>query len=212
MRYLEDCLDLPLSQIIKAMQDRIMSRSSYFGIKTLKSPIDFWVYQEIIFELKPDFIIEIGNFCGGSTLALAHICDSLGSGNIIGIDISQNIIPDIVKNHRRVTLIEGDACDVFDVVRDIVKNSKKILVIEDSAHTFDNTLKVLELYSSLVAPGGYFIVEDSICHHGLEVGPYPGPYEAINTFLEKNKNFKSDRILESFIVTWNPIGYLKRVL
>lgn len=211
MRYLEDCLDLPLSKVLEVMQDRIMNQSRYFGIKTLKSPTDFWIYKEIIFELMPDFIIEIGNFCGGSTLALAHICDSLGAGNIIGIDISQSKIPDIVKNHQRVNLIEGDACNVFDFVKNIVKNHKNILIIEDSAHTYDNTLKVLDLYSTLVAPGGYFIVEDSICHHGLEVGPCPGPYEAINTFLETNKNFEVDRSRESFLITWNPKGYLKRV-
>lgn len=50
MPHMEDRLDLSLRHVLQIMQDRIMSQSSYFGVKTLKSPIDFWIYQEIIFE------------------------------------------------------------------------------------------------------------------------------------------------------------------
>lgn len=60
-------------------------------------------------------------------------------------------------------------------------------------------------------PGGYFIVEDSILHHGLDVGPAPGPFEAIEAFVEENQNFEIDRSKESFFITWNPKGFLKRV-
>ncbi len=45
-----------------------MTKTSYFGVKTLKNPMDFWVYREIIFEHKPDVIIEIGNNWGGSII------------------------------------------------------------------------------------------------------------------------------------------------
>ena len=49
-----------------------INHTTYFGIRALKSPLDFWIYQEILFETRPDFVIEIGNCCGGSTLALAR--------------------------------------------------------------------------------------------------------------------------------------------
>src|SRR5215471_9165899 len=88
MNYMEDHLNLSLKQVLRVMQTRILTQSTYFGIRTLKSPVDFWIYQEMLFEAKPDFIIEIGTFCGGSTLALAHICDCLGKGRVIGIDRS----------------------------------------------------------------------------------------------------------------------------
>lgn len=208
---MEDHLDLPLRDILQIMQDRIMTQSSYFGIKTLKGPIDFWMYQEIIFETKPDFIIEIGNFCGGSALALAHMCDSIGKGNIICLDIEHHNIRDLVKQHPRITLIQGDACSSFENVKSIIGNAESVLIIEDSSHTFENTLNVLDTYSQLVKPGGYFIVEDGICHHGLDVGPNPGPYEAIEAFIEKNKYFEIDRSKEPFLLTWNPKGYLKRI-
>lgn len=211
MRNMEDHLDLPLRRVLAIMQDRIRMQSSYFGIRTLKSPLDFWVYQEIIFETKPDSIIEIGNLCGGSTLALAHICDCLGKGKVIGLDATHSNVPDLVRKHPRITLIEGDACGSFASVKNLIGESDNVLVIEDSSHTFENTLNVLETYSPLVKPNGYFIVEDSICHHGLDVGPNPGPYEAINAFVEKHSQFEIDRSRESFLITWNPQGYLRRV-
>lgn len=208
--YMEERLNMPLSEVLGVIQDRIMEKTTYFGIQTLKSPMDFWVYQEIIFEMRPDVIIEIGNHCGGSTLALAHICDSLNSGRIIGLDISHAKVPELVKKHPRITFIEGDACSSFEKVASLLGRNEKVLVIEDSSHTYDNTLRVLQTYSPLIKLGDYFIVEDSICHHGLEVGPSPGPFEAIEAFVDANSLFEVDRDRESFLITWNPKGYLRR--
>jgi cephalosporin hydroxylase len=211
MIHVEQALDLPLRYVLAAIQDRIMTRTSYFGISTLKSPIDFWVYQEVLYETRPDFIIEIGNFCGGSTLALAHVCDHLGQGRVIGLDISHANVPTVVRAHPRISLVEGDACASYAQVAEQVPPQASVLVIEDSSHTFENTLKVLDVFSPLVKPGGYFIVEDGICHHGLAGGPCPGPYEAIESFIRSNSDFVVDRTREGFLITWNPKGYLKRV-
>jgi len=209
--YLEDSLNLTLGQIIPLMQQRIMNESTYFGVKTWKCPIDFWIYQEMIFELKPDVIVEIGNHSGGSTLALAHISDLLDNGRVIGLDLSHAAVPNKVKAHKRIKLIEGDACAGFDRVAKLIRPSDHVLVIEDSSHTFENTLAVLETYSPLIKPGGYFIVEDGICHHGLNGGPSPGPYEAVEVFVSRNNSFVIDRSREAFLITWNPKGYLRRL-
>lgn len=211
MTYLEDNPARPLSEILRLMQDRIMTKTKYFGITTWKNPIDYWVYQEIIFEHKPDVIIEIGNAFGGSALALAHICDNIGNGKIIGIDIDQKSLSKLSVNHNRITFLEGDACKMFDKVKELIKPTDKVLIIEDSSHTYENTLNVLRTYGNLIKSGDYFIVEDSICYHGLEVGPNPGPYEAITDFLKENSDFICDREKESFFITWNPKGFLKRI-
>ncbi len=208
--YMEDHLNLTIREALDLMQTRITTETTYFGIQTLKNPLDFWVYQEIIHETAPDFIIELGNYRGGSALALAHLCDCLGKGRVIGCDLSHEHVPHQVRNHPRISLIEGDACESFDRVAELVGDDAKILVIEDSSHTYENTLAVLKTYSRLVKPGQYFIVEDGICHHGLRVGPNPGPYEAIETFLAENEHFEADRRKESFFITWNPKGYLRR--
>ena len=208
--YMEECLDMSLSTVLEKIQDRIMTKTSYFGIKTLQNPNDFWVYREIIHKTKPDVLIEIGNYCGGSTLALAHTLDALGHGRIIGLDTNQSQIPELVTCHPRITLIEGDACESYSQVKSMISSEERVLIIEDSSHTYENTLNVLRLYSEFIKPGDYFIVEDSICHHGLSVGPIPGPYEAIDAFIKESADFDIDRDQESFVITWNPKGYLKR--
>ena len=212
MSYLENSLNLTLAQVIPMMQQRIMTHSTYFGVKALKCPIDFWIYQELMYELKPDVIIEIGNHSGGSTLALAHICDSLDRGRVIGLDLSHAAVAGSVKDHPRITFIEGDACANFQAVVKRIAPDENVLIIEDSSHTFENTLAVLETYSPLIKPGGYFIVEDGICHHGLNGGPAPGPYEAVEAFVNRNHSFEIDRSREAFLLTWNPKGYLRKVV
>lgn len=208
--YMEENLDMPLGKILPILQEAIMNGTMYFGVRTLKNPIDAWMYQEIIFETKPDVIVEIGNANGGSTLFLAHLCDIIGKGRIIGLDLSHKIVPEHVTTHPRITFIEGDACQKFEYVERLISKDERVLVIEDSAHTYDNTLNVLRLYSKLIKLGDYFIVEDSICHHGLTIGPKPGPYEAIEAFISENADFEIDRIRERFLITWNPKGYLRR--
>ena len=141
---IEDSLDLKISDALPLIQNRIMTATTYCGIKTLKNPMDFWVYQEIIYAQRPDIIIEIGNNWGGSTLALAHYLDNIGHGRIIGVDISHNKLIDKVRSHPRISWIEDDAISAFEQVQKQISNGERVLVIEDSAHTFDNTLKVLE--------------------------------------------------------------------
>jgi cephalosporin hydroxylase len=208
--YMEENLDTPVGRILPVIQEGIMRRTTYFGIAAKKSPMDAWVYQEIIFETRPDVIVEIGNADGGSTLFLAHLCDLLGKGRVIGLDLSHRTVSEQVKNHPRITLIEMDACEGFEYVERQISKEERTLVIEDSSHAYDNTLNILRRYSGLIRPGDYFIVEDGICHHGLDVGPKPGPYEAVEAFINENKDFEIDRSREHFFITWNPKGYLRR--
>lgn len=211
MPFMEESLQWPLSKVLPIMQERIMEGSRYHGIPTLKSPLDFWTYQEILWDTKPEVVIEIGNYLGGSLLALAHLCDALGKGRIIGVDLTHDRIDPQVRAHPRVTLLTGDACEAFPSVERALGGTSDVMVIDDSLHTYENTLNVLERYSPLVGTGKYFIVEDGICHHGLDVGPQPGPYEAVETFVGRNPNFVIDRTREAYCVTWNPKGYLKKV-
>jgi len=211
MKFMEDSLDLPLRQVLPIIQQRIIEHTTYFGVTALKNPLDFWIYQELIHRLKPDVIVEIGNYCGGGTLALAHLCDLVGKGRVIGVDLDHSRIPEIVRSHPRISLVTGDAYASFDKVAGGIGAGEQVLVIEDSSHTIENTLNVLRAYSALIKPGGYFIVEDGICHHGLDIDPYPGPYEAIGAFTAENSAFVIDRSIENFLITWNPKGFLRRI-
>ena len=211
MPLMEESLEWPLWKVLPVLQEQIMERSTYHGIPTLKNPLDFWIYQEILWETRPDVVIEIGNFCGGSTLALAHLCDALGRGRIIGIDTEHDKVRPEVRAHPRITLFTGDASTMVSAIRDSLGAQEEAMVIEDSAHTYENTLGVLECYAPLVGVGKYFVVEDGICNHGLEVGPQPGPYEAVETFVSTHGDFVVDRKRECFCITWNPKGYLRKM-
>jgi cephalosporin hydroxylase len=208
--HMESSLNFTLRTVLEMMQARHMERTTYFGIPTFKCPLDWWVYQEIIVKAKPDVIVEIGTYQGGLALSLAHICDHLGKGRVIAVDINP-VTTELVKKHPRIQLIVGDACQSFEQINALIKPTDEVLIIEDSAHTFENTLRVLNTYSPLVKVGGYFIVEDGVIGHGLPAIPGMDPYGAITSFLAGNGDFITDRSQESFFITWNPTGYLKRI-
>jgi len=183
----------------------------WMGKKASKFPSDAWILQEIIYETKPDVIVEIGNLFGGSTLFLANMLDILGKGRVIAIDIDHSLVD---FEHQRIARITGDAnsSTVLSKVRHLIGPTETAMVVEDSSHTFKNTLSVLRNYSRFVKKGMYFIVEDGICRYPfIEDGPKPGPYEAVHEFLRENEDFVIDKTREKFILTYNPDGYLKRV-
>lgn len=190
-------------ELQEAIEQRIMTGTTYLGIETRKHPVDAWVYQEIIFETKPDTIIEIGNHHGGALLYLADLLSLTrfddDHGLALGVDIDHEALDSLVLFHDRADAITGDALAVFDRVAERVQG--KVLVIEDSAHTYDHTLAVARLYSQLVQPGGYLIIED---------GVMPDVAHAIDTFLAESPEFEADRSRE-WPITWNPNGYLRRV-
>jgi cephalosporin hydroxylase len=185
--------------------------TSWLGVPVLKCPLDLWVYQEILFEQRPDLIVETGTARGGSALFLASLCDLIGHGRVVTIDIQ----PDPTRpRHARVTQIVGSSTDegLFAAVRDLARASGRVLVILDSDHSRDHVLRELELYGSLVTPGSYLIVEDTNVN-GNPVLPQfgPGPMEAVSEFLARNDHFAVDSAREKFFLTFNPGGYLKRV-
>jgi cephalosporin hydroxylase len=186
-----------------------MDRGTYHGIPTRKMPIDFWIYLEIMFKVKPDVVVEIGNQFGGSTLALAHALDNIGKGKVIAVDISHRLMS---ATHPRITLITGDATQMIDEVKALISPTDTVLVIEDSSHTYANTLSVLRNYSKLVTKDSYIIVEDSIVNHGIDYPALnPGPFEAIDDFLKETDSFVPDLFCERYGISWNVRGYLKKV-
>ncbi|MFA4981325.1 MAG: CmcI family methyltransferase [Candidatus Omnitrophota bacterium] len=212
-RHLEKAMNMPVKALLKKIQKETL-RSRYFGIPAIKSPMDFWIYMEIVNEIKPDIIIEIGNAWGGMLLAFAHMLDHIGNGRVIGVDIDHSKIPLVVKAHHRISLLEGDACGSFVRVKDLILPHHRVLIIEDSSHTYENTLNILRTYNSLVSKGSYFIIEDSIINHGLifRNGFHSGgPHEAIEAFIKENNDFVIDRTMERFLITWNPKGYLRKI-
>lgn len=190
---------------------RIWNNTFWFGVPIGKCPTDLWIYQEIMFETRPDVIIECGTGTGGSALYLAQHCDLMGNGRIITIDIAeQPNRPD----HERITYITGSsiAPQTLQRIKELISSTDKVLVILDSDHSKNHVLQELNSYSELVTLGSYIIVEDTIIG-GHPVKPHrkPGPMEAVKEFIKTNENFIIDKSREKFYLTFNRNGYLKKV-
>lgn len=183
----------------------------WLGHLTMKCPFDMWIYQEIIYEIKPDLIIECGTAYGGSALFLASICNLLNHGKVISIDI-QNLAGK--PEHKRLIYLQGSSVseEIIKKIKKISKNMHKILVILDSDHHKNHVLQELKIYCQFVTKGSYLIVEDSNINGNPVFAKFgPGPREAIDEFIKYNGDYVIDRSREKFYLTFNPNGYLKKI-
>lgn len=199
-------------QIYYYSSEKTWENTFWLGWPTLKCPLDMWVYQEIIFEVKPDVIIETGTYFGGSALFFAMLLDRLQKGIVVTIDIleRQKKRPD----HNRIRYITGSSVssEVVKQVELLVEKQRRVMVILDSDHTKHHVLEELNIYSRFVDTGSYIIVEDTDLNgHPVKPEFGPGPMEAVDEFLKKNSSFAIDYSREKFLMTQNPGGYLKRI-
>ena len=211
--YMEDLLDTPLREVLQKMHVGTRCElNRYHGIRTMRSPMDSWVYQQIIWETKPDVLIEIGNKWGGSALMFSHMIKNVGlNTRIIGVDIKQSILDQRARDIPNSVFIEGDAVEMFGEVCKHLKIGEKVMIMEDSAHTYDVTLAILNKYHEVVTPGQYFIIEDTIMNYGLPRAPEFDAYKACSDFVAKHDNFVIDRARELFVLTYNPNGFLRKL-
>jgi len=181
---------------------------AWLGHPLLKNPLDLWIYQEIVGATKPDLIVETGTFCGGSATYLASICELLGRGEVISVDIE----PEQMPEHPRLDYLVGSSV-AADIVERIRRRSegRRTMVILDSDHRALHVAAELELYAPLVTPGCYLIVEDTnVNGHPVLQDFGPGPMEALRGFLRDHPEFSPDADREKFLFTFNPSGYLLR--
>jgi cephalosporin hydroxylase len=188
----------------------IWKATTYRGITTWKCPLDLWVYQEILHEVRPGVVIETGTGYGGSALYLADLCETLGHGEVFTIDIQDRATE---VEHPRLTKILGSSADkaIRDHVLREAPGNEPVVVILDSDHTAGHVLSELRLWADTVTPGSYLVVEDTnIDGHPVLPGFGPGPGEAVTSFLAERTDFTIDRSREKFLLTWNPGGFLRR--
>jgi cephalosporin hydroxylase len=183
--------------------------TKWLGVTARKCPFDLFVYQELIFELRPDLIIECGTADGGSAVFLASICELAGHGEVVTIDIRGLDVP---KCHR-VSYWQGGtlSTDVLTRLESFVQGMESVMVILDDDHTRDHVLEELRTYQRFVTPGSYLIVEDTnINNHPVFPEFGPGPMEAVETFLGESCEFKVDHSCEKFFLSFNPSGFLRK--
>ena len=208
----------------------------------IQYPQDMIAMQELIWEVKPDLIIETGIAHGGSLimnasfLAMLDYCEALEKGELIdpkkpkrkvlGIDI------DIREHNRkaievhpmanRIDMIQGSsiASEIISQVKEYAKNYNRILISLDSNHTHDHVLAELEAYATLTSIGSYCVVFDTVVEDMPKEqsgdrpwGPGDNPKTAVWEYLKTHSEFQIDKSIDNkLLISVAPHGYLKRVL
>jgi len=191
----------------------------FLGQQTLKNPFDLWMYQEILYEKKPDVVIETGTHRGGSALYLAKIAAAMGHVlDVITIDFNPKLEFDAGQNRiHPVAAISTTAAATAEVRRILDEAARRlgrppqVMVILDSDHSKANVLAELETYGPMVTAGQYLVVEDTNIN-GRPILPEhgPGPAEALEEYLPGHPEFTIDRSCERYMLTSNPGGWLRR--
>lgn len=227
--------------MLASTQPKYSYNFSWLGRPIIQYPQDMIAMQELVWQVRPDLIIETGIAHGGSLifsasmLALLDMCDAIETGEtidpkqskrkVLGIDI------DIRAHNRtaieahpmisRIQMIQGSsiAPDVVEQVRQVAKNYGRILVCLDSNHTQDHVLAELEVYAPLTSVGSYCVVFDTIVEDmpadmfpDRPWGPGDNPKTAVWEYLKTHPEFEIDKSIEhKLLITVAPDGFLKRV-
>jgi cephalosporin hydroxylase len=223
----------------------ILPKYSYnffiLGRPIIQYPQDIVAMQELIWQVKPDLIIETGIAHGGSLilnssmLALLDLCEAIESGlsinprhskrKVLGIDIDiRTHNREAIEAHpmaSRIQMIQGSsiAPEIISQVREVAKGYQRVLVYLDSNHTHDHVLAELNAYAPLTSVGSYCVVFDTIVEDmpadmfpDRPWGPGNNPKTAVWEYLKTHPEFEIDNsIRQKLLITVAPDGWLKRV-
>ena len=198
---------------------------SWMGRPIIQYPQDMIAMQEIIWDIKPDLIIETGIAHGGSLVFYASLLELIGNGEVLGIDIDiRSHNKKAIEDHpmfKRINMLEGSSVtqEMVERVKPFTVGKEKILVCLDSNHTHQHVLDELNLYSPFVSVGSYLVVFDTIVEDLPEAylpnrswGIGNNPKTAVHEFLKNNDNFEIDKSIDNkLLISVSPDGYLRRV-
>ena len=199
---------------------------TWLGRPIIKYPNDIVLMQEIIWDVKPDLIVETGIAHGGSIIFSASMLELIGGdGQVVAVDIDirEHNRKEIEKHPmcKRITMFEGSSIseEIINKVRRIAETKERVMVFLDSSHTHKHVSKELELYSPLVTVGSYLVLPDTFIEY-FPKGHYSNrpwdvgnnPMTALREFLSRSNNFiTDDERGNKLMITEAFDGYLKRV-
>ncbi len=211
------------------MDASIRSRYSYnftwLGRPIIQYPQDIIAIQEIIYQVQPDLIIETGIAHGGSLILHASICELIGKGEVVGIDIDiREHNKAEILNHRmskRISMIQGSSIDdsIVKQVAERAAGKETVMVILDSNHTHEHVLNEMKCYAPMVTKGSYMLVFDTVvedlAHDIYDNRPWgigDNPKTAVWEFLKTNDNFLIDTAIDNkLLISVAPSGFLKKI-
>ena len=215
--------------MVQSVDARYTFNFSWMGRPIIQYPQDLIAVQEIIWEVKPDLIIETGVAHGGSAVFFASLLElnALSGGPkdaevwCIEIDLRAHNREALMAHpmYPRLKIFDGSSVDakIASVIAEKALKCERVMVILDSNHTHEHVLGELNLYASLVSVGSYCVVFDTLIEEFDEVNDRPwnkgnSPKTAVAEFLKTTSDFVVDySIDEKLLISVAPGGYLKRV-
>jgi cephalosporin hydroxylase len=186
-------------------------RTTWLGHPVEAAPGDLVAYQELLAEVGPDWVVDVGTGTGGRALFLAGVCDLLGRGRVVSI--SERKPPEGVS-HPRIDWVTAKPHqqEGFDAVAAITGPQPRALVVLGERSRHRRTVAAFEGYAPLVPAGSYVVVEGTVVNgHPVWPGFGPGPAEAVTEILAAHPDFAVDRDCERGLVSLNRGGYLRRL-
>lgn len=213
----------------------------FLGRPIIQYPQDMVAMQELIWQIKPDLIIETGIAHGGSLvmsasmMAMLDICDAIDAGEAINPNISNRKVLGIdieIREHNRkaieahpmssrIHMIQGSSIDpeIISQVKEFARGYNRTLVALDSNHTHEHVLAELEAYAHLASVGSYCVVFDTVVEDLPESmsadrpwGPGNNPKTAVWEYLKSQTAFEIDRNIQNkILITVAPDGFLRKV-
>ena len=204
---------------------------SWMGRPIIQYPQDLVAVQEIIWDVKPDLIIETGVAHGGSAVFFASLlelnsqCGGPKDAEVwcVEIELRAHNREAVVAHpmYPRLKIFDGSSIDskIASIIAEKAANCERVMVVLDSNHTHEHVLGELNLYAPLVSVGSYCVVFDTVIEdlNGVEFVDRPwgkgnNPKTAVAEFLKTNSDFEvNSAIDEKLLISAAPGGYLKRV-
>ncbi|MGB6549472.1 MAG: CmcI family methyltransferase [Xanthobacteraceae bacterium] len=198
---------------------------TWLGLPVIQMPQDIVLTQEIIWECKPDVIIETGIAWGGSVVLYASILQLIGKGKAVAVDLNlmDHVTAQIMAYpfSNRIHLYKGSSTDsdVVTQVKSHIEPGQSVMVLLDSNHTHDHVLQELKLYAPLITKGQFLVVSDTVVdhippqdHRPRPWGPGNNPKTALVTYLKSTDRFMVDEYLNSKLaLSYSPEGYCRCV-
>ena len=218
--YSKEAFELISTQWLKVGWNQKYGYSfSWMGRPIIQLPEDMIRIQEVIYQVRPDVIVETGVAHGGSLVFYASLCKAMGRGRVIGIDVE-------IRPHNRkaieehelfeyISLVEGSSVEPQTIanVKSFVKPGEKVFVVLDSDHSKQHVLAELEAYCDLVSAGSYIVVADGIMEslvgtpRSSEDWSWNNPKAAAEQFIKNNHSF----VIEEPVFPFNEGSIIQRV-
>lgn len=209
-----------------AWQNKLDYEVTWFWVPIIQNPYDMMLMQELIFKIQPDVIIETWVAHGWSLIYYSSLLHLLWKWKVIWVDIDiRKHNRDYIENHPffdKITLIEWDSAgtEVIDKIKSLINPDDKVMVLLDSDHRRPHVTRELNAYKDLVSVGSYLVVFDTFMPYlvwleWVETSNYDdfqnnSAMNAVDDFVEQNKNFEIDEYFHKFIVSSCPKGFLKK--